>query len=108
MFGSRKSDGAASTPATAPSAAASPQPARQHRRDADADEPRLDRVDGGRAQPEAELRAREEAADEHDDDQRDGDHADVLLREGDAADGDRRGRERPGELLHRRRPRPTW
>ena len=41
-----------------------------------------------------------------DDDHRDGDHADVLLRERDAADVDRRRRERAGELLRGAAPDP--
>ena len=65
-FGSRKTLGAASIPATAPSTAASPQPSAEHPRDADADEPRLGRVDRGGAHREPDLRELEEQP-EHDD-----------------------------------------
>ena len=94
MFGSRRSDGAASTPATAPSAAASPQPTASIVATFTPSQPRLERVGCG-AQAEPDLRALEEQSDEGGAGERHADHAEVLLRKRGAAEVDGRGRERP-------------
>ena len=80
---------------------------RGHRADVDPDQARLDRIRGGGAQPEPGLRAREEQTDEREGDDRDADHTELQLRERDAADVNRRRRERPGKLPGARRPRST-
>src|ERR671930_335104 len=80
----------------------------QHREDdrEPADEPALLRVDGRRAQAEAELREAEEEREQRDRGEADADDPDVLDREGRAADVDRPRRERARELAHGAAPDP--
>src|SRR5919197_1206496 len=80
----------------------------QHREDAHAhaDEPALLRVDGRRAQAEAELREAEEEREQRDRGEADADDPDVLDREGRAADVDRPRRERARELADGTAPDP--
>ena len=107
MFGSRKSDGAASTPATAPSTAASPQvtasiaptwiPTRRASTGLTA---------AARSPRPIFVRVKSSPTSDETDD-RDGDHADVLLRERDAGDVNRSRRERARERSRSRHPRST-
>src|ERR671930_1873009 len=79
---------------------------REHPPHAHADEPALLRVDGRRAQAEAELREAEEEREQRDRSEADADDADVLDREGRADDVDRPRRERARELAHGAAPDP--
>ena len=105
MFGSSKSDGAASTPATAPSAAASPQPSGEHRATCTPASRASTGLTAAARRPSPIFVRVKSSPIKPTRDERDADHAEVLLRERDAADVDRRGRERPVELARSRRPR---
>ena len=107
MFGSRNVVGAVIIPASAPSIGGEPPAEREHPRDADAEESARVGRDRRGAHAEADLREPEEQVEERDGAERDADHAEVLDREGDAADRDRPRRERAREGLRLASPDPA-
>ena len=106
MFGSRKTLGAVSMPAIAPSMAASPQPRPSIQDTRTPTRRASDGFDGGGTQREADLRELEEGPEHDDGSETDGDRADVRTRDRDPADVDRAGRERARNRADLTRPDP--